>query len=486
MNGGKVCVSVRAGSREGLLQEIRRASEYADIIEIRLDFSDDPRAVTDSLPETGKPYLLTLRPAEQGGAREITAADRAVFWAHVANRRDFLIDVEYDMAIEKADVISYHNFDGTPADLGVLYNSLRDRANGAMIKIACTARSVTDAIPVWNVLERAKKDKANVIPIAMGEAGAWTRILGLAHGAAMTYASLDDEGATAAGQLTAKDLIKRYRIRQLSRDTRVYAVIGHPVSHSLSPVIHNAAFQAVGEDAVFIRLPVVELEEFMRRMVLKQSREVELNFAGFAVTMPHKQSIIPLLDEIDETAEAVGAVNTVDITGDGLKGYNTDVQGFIGPLKRRISDLRDCRVAIIGAGGAARACMYGLRQERAEVTVLARDLGKAEKLANEFGSAASPIPTDIKGYDVVVNATPIGMNSADASPVSAAQMTGLKVVYDLVTSREATALIRETVAAGIDAIRGEEMLLEQGAAQFEIWTGRETPRRAMAEALSNL
>ena len=217
------------------------------------------------------------------------------------------------------------------------------------------------------------------------KAGKWTRILGLAHGAYLTYAALDPGDETAAGQLTAKDLIEVYRVRELDRDTQVYGVIGDPVSWSLSPYIHNAAFAAAGINAVFIPLQVKDLDEFIRRMVRNDSREVELNFAGFAVTMPHKQAIMRHLDDIDPAAEKIGAVNTVKIDGDRLIGYNTDAYGFIEPLRSKYSGLKGSRVAILGAGGAARACIYSLQQENADITVLARDERKAKGLADDFG-----------------------------------------------------------------------------------------------------
>ena len=197
----------------------------------------------------------------------------------------------------------------------------------------------------------------------MGEAGQWTRILGLGHGAFLTYASVDADRETADGQITADELVNVYRAKQLDRDTRVYGVLGDPVSSSLSPYMHNAAFKDAGLNAVFLPLQVKDLDAFMRRMVLPAIREVELNFAGFAVTMPHKQTIMKYLDDIDPVAKKIGAVNTVKIDGDKLIGYNTDAHGFITSLKQRIPDLKGVRHAVLGAGGAARAVIHALKEE---------------------------------------------------------------------------------------------------------------------------
>ena len=327
----------------------------------------------------------------------------------------------------------------------------------------------------------------------MGEAGKWTRILGLAHGAFLTYASLDAGKETADGQITAKDLIEIYRVKELDENTKVFGVIGDPVSQSQSPYMHNPSFAAACVNAVFIHLPVKNIDEFMRRMVKPETREVELNFGGFSVTMPHKQLIMKHLDAIDSTAEKIGAVNTVKIDRDKLIGYNTDAHGFITPLKARFGGLRDARVAIFGAGGASRACVYALKEEGADVTVFARDIVKAEAFASEFNvkfGAISNFRSEISngrssGFDIIVDATPTGMKGSleNETLFTADELAGVKFVYDIVTKSTDTPLIREAKTAGITALGGIEMLLAQGARQFEIWTGREANVDMMRDSL---
>ncbi len=218
----------------------------------------------------------------------------------------------------------------------------------------------------------------------MGEAGKWTRILGLAHGAFMTYASLDAGSETAPGQVSAEDLIEVYRAKELNEQTEIYGIIGGNTSYSMSPYMHNAAFKSAKLNSVFVPLQVGNLDEFIARMVKPETREIELNFKGFSVTIPHKQNIIKHLDFVDETAKKIGAVNTVKIENGKLYGYNTDAEGFIEPLKNFYGDLKDAKVAIFGAGGAARACVFALTQENADVTIFARNAEKAESLAEEF------------------------------------------------------------------------------------------------------
>ena len=501
MNNGKICVSICAETADELIGKIKRADKIADVIEVRFDcLSQDEiesARVLISKAEILKPLVATFRPREQGGQNHHSFDKRQEFWRKALNGNWFA-DVEDDVFNEAVDwngrIASVHRFDGVPANLVEIFQRLSLSAAVA-VKIAVSVEDVSDAIPVWDLLEPARAVGKQIIPIAMGETGKWTRILGLAHGAFMTYAALDPGTETAAGQLTAKDLIEVYRVKELDRETRVYGVIGDPVSGSLSPYIHNAAFAAASINAVFIPLQVKDLDEFIRRMVRKESREVELNFGGFAVTMPHKQTIMRHLDDIEPAAEKIGAVNTVKIDGDRMTGYNTDAYGFIEPLKSKFSDLKGSRVAVLGAGGAARACIFALQQENADVTVFARDEERSAALGRDFGISSSGL-SKIKDqsfkvlsndFDIVVNATPMGMNGpfADQTPLTAEQLEGVKFVFDIVTSAGDTPLIKEARKAGVSTISGEEMLLYQGAKQFEIWTGRSAPIEIMREALAN-
>ncbi len=362
--------------------------------------------------------------------------------------------------------------------------------NPHAVKIAVTANDAVDAIPVWNLLNRPQKYRSRipskVIAIAMGEAGKWTRILGLAHGAFMTYASLDAGSETADGQITATDLVEIYRVKELDKDTQVYGVIGDPVSGSLSPYLHNPAFGAAGLNSVFLHWQVKDLEAFIRRMVAPGTREVDLNFAGFSVTMPHKQAIIRYLDEIDPAAEKIGAVNTVKIVDGKLKGFNTDAGGFIKPLNERFGNLNGSRAVVAGAGGAARAVVYALKEAGARVTVLARDAGKAAELARHFDAEYGDLnEAPLNNVDILVNATPLGMSgpNIDKKPFAADRLTGVKFIFDLVTSVTDTPLLREAKNARIPAIGGIEMLIAQAEMQFEIWTGSRPKAGLMLQSL---
>ncbi len=306
MNDGLLCVSICADTVDEMIAQIERAVPLADVVEVRFDDLDASAVSQISGLKFDIPLIATFR-SDSKDARLAFWTDRhGAFWA-CDLEEDILASVECPRKIA-----SFHDHSGVPTDMADIYDRLA-ASDADIIKIAVTANDITDAIPVWKLIEAAQTAGKKVIPIAMGEAGKWTRILGLAHGAYLTYVSLDAGKETADGQFTARDMIDVYRVKELDRDTRIYGLIGDPVGHSLSPYMQNAAFVATGENAVFMKLLVKDLDAFITRMVKPATREVELNFAGFSVTMPHKQAIMRHLDAIDPTAEAIGAVNTVKI-----------------------------------------------------------------------------------------------------------------------------------------------------------------------------
>ncbi len=498
MNNGKICVSVCAETTDEAIAKIKQAGQFADVIEVRFDCVD-PAHLRDlefqlSNFNSQIPLLATFRSADQGGKAKASVNQRIEFWRSISGQF-WGIDLEkndFEMSNGIASrIVSQHYLNDVPIDLSSKYELLS--ALGAeIIKLAVTPNDITDCLAIWKLLERANDEHKHFIPIAMGDAGKWTRILGLAHGAFMTYASLGSGDETAPGQITARDLVEVYRVKELDEDTKVFGVIGDPVGQSLSPYMHNPAFVDRGVNAVFLHLLVNDLDEFIRRMVKPETREVELNFGGFSVTMPHKQAIIPHLDAIDPTARSIGSVNTVKIADGKLTGYNTDAHGFITPLKAKFGDIQDARVAVAGAGGAARAVVYALKQAGAEVTVFVRDAAKGKVFADEFGvrsSSISDIRSEISNlganFDILVDTTPLGMKGLheNDSLFNADELIGLKFVYDLVTKMTETPLIAEAKKAGIPAIGGLEMLIAQGCNQFEIWTGLEAPAELMRDSL---
>lgn len=450
-----------------------RKVECADLIELRLDcLESDPENLTEILKHLDAPVILTFRPSEQGGHRELTSEQRLRFWRQAPDGERIWWDIESDLADDLAAdwscvIISHHDFNGVPDDLQEIYARLAGSL-AHVVKIAFQAHDITDCLPAFDLLSRARREGRLIIPIAMGNAGIATRVLGPSRGAFLTYGSLDDKSGTAPGQVTARNLRSLYRIDEIDQDTIVCGLIGNPVMHSVSPQYHNGWFAAERINGVYLPFEVKDVHSFMRRMVHPRTRELNWNLRGLSVTAPHKQAVMEHLDWIDSTAKEIGAVNTIVIEANRLLGYNTDAAGFIHPLLQKFESLDGRRAAVIGAGGAARAVIWALRRQNANVTIFARDVSKAEGFGVERELLAS---ASFESYDLVVNTTPLGSGSyIDQSPCSAEQLNGARCVYDLIYNPADTKFLRAGREAGCDTIGGLEMLVAQAKLQFELWT----------------
>jgi 3-dehydroquinate dehydratase/shikimate dehydrogenase len=308
----------------------------------------------------------------------------------------------------------------------------------------------------------------------MGEFGLAGRVLSMRMGSALAYAAI--EQSTAPGQLSLQAMIDLYRAGSLTRRTRVYGVIGDPIAHSLSPLLHNTAFHARKFDAVFVPFLVRNLKEFVGTME-------EFGVQGLSVTIPHKESILGYLDDCDPLAARIGAVNTVVVRGAGrLYGYNTDYVGVLRSLESRMR-LAGSRVLLFGAGGAARAAAFALAQAGSIVCLCARRPERALALARAVGGQVVERGLLAKEFfDAIVNCTPIGMHPKGGTPLRSAELN-CRIVMDMVYRPLETELLRLARRKGIETISGLEMFLAQGFAQYEIWTGERAPETAMRRAV---
>lgn len=502
----RICVPVCVKRVGDIAPAIARAEEYADFIEVRLDClsESDFDPVTRDLAAarfwSRCPIVFTLRPAEQSGLRELDKATRFGFWIsndlrllrESPNYADFEIDIAFAMKSAqpymsvpdwKRVICSFHDVVGVPSGLEEIYAQMAS-TRARILKIAVQADDITDCIPVLRLLERARRDGREMIAIAMGEAGLLTRILGPSRGAFLTYGSLDNAEATAPGQISAAELRDLYRIRNIDEQTEIMGLVGEHVMHSVSPHMHNHAFAASGLNAVYIPFEVRALDNFVRRMVHPRTRELEWNLRGLSITAPHKLAIMQYLDWIDPIAVEIGAVNTVVISDEGIYGYNTDALAILAPLDGQI-ELDGARVAVIGAGGAARSLLWSLRKAGARVTVFARDVERGVLTAGQFGAECSALAdADFDGFEIVINTTPLGTRglSEDESPAIGSQLRGVRIAYDLVYNPIETRFMRQARAAGCECIGGFQMLVTQAAEQFKLWTGRDAPLEVMSDA----
>lgn len=267
--------------------------------------------------------------------------------------------------------------------------------------------------------------------------------------------------------------------------TKTFAVIGDPIDHSLSPTIHNAAFKELGIDCTFIayRIPQDELEEGIEALK-------KIQIAGFNVTIPHKIQMMKYLDKIDESCSIIGAVNTVSNENNSLKGYNTDMDGFLEPLKKRQLSMIGKKILLLGAGGAARAIVTGFAKENAQsITIANKTIEKANELskfAKKLGLESNTTSLDSVNtpseYDIIVNATSIGLKN-EPSPISFEKIKQNTIVYDIVYRPMNTDFIKQAKQKDATVIYGYEMLLGQATRAFEIWHKVEAPYNAMKRAL---
>ena len=378
-------------------------------------------------------------------------------------------------ALPEKVLLSMHDFRRTPAFPEKL--SVPAQGGARAIKVAAMARSVEDSA---RILQLARNSR-DVVAIAMGEIGLPARVLALREGSALAYAPV--AAATAPGQIPLRDLKALYRAHELTRATRVFGVIGNPVGHSLSPLLHNTGYIAARKNAVYLPFLVENLKDFLKALP-------DFGVRGFSVTLPHKERIFAHLGDVEPLAAKIGAVNTVTVRKDGsLYGSNTDYVGVLRALEKKIK-LSGSRVVIFGAGGSARAAAFALTQAGAQVFVCARRPEAARKLA-EAVDGEPILRSDLRTlkFDALLNATPIGMFPQEkVSPLAASELN-CSLVMDLIYRPIRTKLLRLAASRKIACVSGAEMFLAQGFAQWEHWMGSRAPesimRNAVLRALKN-
>jgi 3-dehydroquinate dehydratase / shikimate dehydrogenase len=469
-----LCVTV-TGATTAELRKRRDAVADADLVELRLDTVSDPD-VAGALADRRLPAIVTCRPIWEGGRFRGSEEERRRLLTEALTRGAEYVDVEWRAHFDdlisgcggRRIVLSTHDFDMMPIDLVARLHAMRS-TGAEIVKLGVKPTCLADCLPLLEIASAADK-RAGLVVIGMGEYGLTTRILASRFGSKWTYAgSLAD-----VGQLTPEKLLHEYRFRTLSSDTDVYGVVGRPVAHSVSPAMHNAAFHAARLDAVYLPLPAVDADDFVR---FARGFGVK----GASVTTPYKVALYEQVDEADAVARRIGAINTIHVEQGRWIGGNTDASAFLEPL-RRCGSLVDARVAVLGAGGAARAVSIALASTGATVTIHARDRVRAEEVARLGTANVGGWPPAAQSWDLLVNCTPVGMYPrVSETPVALDELTG-RTVYDLVYNPPVTRLLREATTAGCQTIGGLEMLVAQAHEQFHWWTGVRPSPGVMREA----
>jgi 3-dehydroquinate dehydratase/shikimate dehydrogenase len=482
----RVCGVVAAETAREMREQFRKGLGKTRTLELRLDYLRDTKEREAFLywlrrKRPRAALIATCRRQEGGGLFRGSREEQIRVLAQAARSGCGWCDVEIEtakhlprneltQALSPARVmVSHHDFQGTPRNLRAIVRRL-ERIGGEAIKVAAQCRSVSDSVRICE-LAHGRRD---AVAIPMGEFGLGGRILSLRMGSALAYAAV--EHATAPGQLSLDAMADLYRASEITRNTRVYGVIGDPIGHSLSPLLHNTAFRARKFDAVFVAFLVRNLRDLLSAMK-------PFRVAGLSVTIPHKEKIVDYLDGCDPLAARIGAVNTVVVRGGWrLYGYNTDYIGVLRSLERRMR-LAGSRVLLFGAGGAARAAAFALAQAGSIVCLCARRPERARALARAAGGqVVSRADLAHEFFDAIVNCTPIGMHPRGGSPLASAELN-CRMVMDMVYRPRQTELLRLARRKGIEIISGLEMFLAQGFAQYEIWTGERAPESAMRRAV---
>jgi len=482
----RVCGVIAAETAGEMRSQVRLGLRKTRTLEFRLDYLRSAKERKAFLSWLGRKrpravLIATCRRQEGGGLFQGSREEQIEILAHAARSGCDWCDVEIETAkhivgtelvraLSPARVIaSHHDFRGAPRNLAGIVRRL-DRAGGQAVKIAAQCHSVSDSVRICE-LARTRRD---LVAIPMGEFGFAGRVLSLRLGSALAYATV--EQATAPGQLSLDAMVDLYRAAQITRRTHVYGVIGDPVGHSLSPLLHNTAFRARKFDAVFVPFLVRNLRDFLGAME-------GFGVVGLSVTIPHKETILRSLDDCDPLAARIGAVNTVVVRGGGrLYGYNTDYVGVLRSLEKRMR-LAGSRVLLFGAGGAARAAAFALAQAGSIVCLCARRPERARALARAIGGqVVTRADLTHEFFDGIVNCTPVGMHPHGGSPLASAELN-CRIVMDMVYRPRETELLQLARRKGIEIVSGVEMFLAQGFAQYEIWTGERAPENAMRRAV---
>jgi 3-dehydroquinate dehydratase/shikimate dehydrogenase len=487
-----ICVTIGRGRHRTMLAEWKEAAEAgAKLCELRIDCLRSEIDLARILATRHTPLVFTIRRGADGGLwRQDEEKRRRLIREAIVAGVDY-IDLEHDVAKsiprfgKTKRIVSYHNFKEVPANLEDILAEMRD-ANPDVVKFAVLARSVADAS---KVMEIASKAPSPTIGIAMGPLGVFTRILGRKYGAPFTYASFNPERSFAPGMPKFRELNKDYHYERIGPKTEVFAVVGDPIGHSLSPAVHNAAFAHLGMDRTYVPIQVPAGN-------LKQSLDSLgwVGLKGLSVTIPHKETIVGLLKQADGAVQKIGACNTVVLDPDkGWTGYNTDYHASMEALEEALggkgesgnSPLMDKQVIVLGAGGAARAIAFGLSRRGAAVTIANRNEDRASELAADVGcrfiawTQRSSTPCDI-----LINATPVGMHpNVDDTPVPPATFRAGMLVFDTVYHPENTMLLKLARERDCRTLTGVEMFVRQAALQFKHFTGKDAPLDVMREVV---
>jgi 3-dehydroquinate dehydratase/shikimate dehydrogenase len=483
-----ICVSIGRGRHRHVMAEHRHLVEQgARLVELRLDYISGEVNLRRLLAERPSPVVISCRRPEDGGKWSGPEEQRQMLLRTAIAEGVEYVDLEEDIAGgiprfgKTKRVISLHDFRKTPDDLEAIHRRM-SRLDPDIVKLSVMANHPHDNV---RILELVRQSPIPTIGLGMGDIGVPTRILAGRAGAPFTYATFHHERVLAPGQLSFQHMTEIYHYDRIDAQTEVYGVVADPVGHSLSPLLHNAAFAHLGLNKVYVpfRVPREDLAGFI-------DDAPALGLRGLSVTIPHKEEIIPLLSEADGAVRAIGAANTVVFDGQTRRGYNTDYHAAMTSLEEAMNvagrgekSLEGRTALLLGAGGVGMAMAHGLSRRGAQVIVTDGLARKALALAKRLGCRS--VEWSLRhgvSCDILVNCTPVGMHpNVDESPFDKHYLKPSMVVFDVVYNPESTLLVKEARGRNCTVVTGVEMFVRQACMQFKLFTGQEGPGELMRD-----
>ena len=512
-----LAVPIAAKNLDQAKQQIKTAKATgAEMLELRTDYLENLSAdlVKNLIAEAKTadpqplPIIVTCRDARQGGAIGYPDQLRIDILTEALKASAEFIDFEYEnflsaenqerirRALSQASkgrlILSAHNFETKFPNIIKLHRHIQTLYPAVIPKLVYTANHINDCFEAFDLLRRTSGER---IVFCMGAAGLITRIIAKKLNSFFTFASIDEKNETAPGQMTIEQFKTIYRWDSINADTKLYGVIGSPVAHSVGPAAHNTCFADIGKNKLYLPLLVEggkeEFDCFLRHILTRSW----LGFRGFSITIPHKENALNFVKEnrgfVEPLAEKIGAVNTIIIGPDGkLFAYNTDYSAAMDAITSTLgskANLKNLPVAVIGAGGVAKAIVAGLSDAGAKITIYNRTVERGEKLAAEFNCDFGGLD-DLQNLDakLLINCTSIGMYpDTDQSPVPKEYVKKGMAVFDTVYNPAETLLLKEAKQAGAKTIDGLSMFINQAAAQFKLFTGKNADSKIMRKTISN-
>jgi 3-dehydroquinate dehydratase/shikimate dehydrogenase len=485
--GAQICVVIGRTRHKMMQIEIQEAAKRgATLIELRLDFLAKAPDFKRLLADKPCPLIATVRRPEDGGRWGGTEPERQTLLRQAIVAGFDWVDLETDVADsirrfgKVKRIVSYHNLRETPPDLDKIYKRMCGQ-DADVLKVAVTAHEPSDNLRVLELLRKAPKP---TVGLCMGDLGMPSRVLGARHGAPFTYGAFNKERGLAPGLPSFEELIKIYHYPQINADTAVYGVIGDPVAHSLSPLIHNKAFRKLGVNAVYLpfRVPRGELGGFLKGFD-------SLGVSGYSVTIPHKEAAAMLTGQKGPMVPKIQAANTLIRVADGWAIYNTDLPAALESLQANLppapdgtsSSLRQRSALILGAGGVGRAVAHAIKDQVGTLTIANRTPERASKLAEEVDCRAVDWAARHGVLcDLLINCTSVGMHpSVDDSPIHHSFLKPGLMVFETIYTPETTLLVKEARSRSCHVLTGVDMFVRQAALQFKLFTGKEAPLELM-------